>query len=260
MLRHSFLISIGASVTTPIISAASICVSKSLNGSNPYCLPDCSNMMMRGDGKSNIFQGDSLSTKNKNYVKKHKPTVGLLNPPYSTNVPELEFVYSNLECLVNNGRCIAIVPFSAVLDDSGSNYEWKKELLKEHTLEAVFSMPVEVFTPIVGAVTAIVVFKAHNPHPENYETYFGYWRDDGYVKKKKLGRIDKNGQWESIKKNCLYNFRNRKEIKSHSVMKAVSAKDEWCAEAYLETDYSEISNKDFENEIKKFLSYKMRFL
>ena len=142
----------------------------------------CSNMMMRGDGKSNILRGDSLSTKNKALIKRHKPTIGLLNPPYSTNIPELEFVYNNLECLEKNGKCVAIVPLNSVLVDSGKNYEWKKALLLEHTLEGVFTMPVETFSPI-GVVTAIVVFTAHYPHPDDHETYFGHWREDGFVKK-----------------------------------------------------------------------------
>ena len=210
----------------------------------------CSNMMMRGDGKSNIYQGDCLVEKNKKKMKNNKPTVGLLNPPYATNIPELEFVYSNLECLVNNGRCVAIVPFSSVLDDSGSNYQWKKKLLEKHTLEAVFSVPTDVFYPI-GVVTAIVVFKAHNPHPKNYETYFGYWRNDGFIKKKHLGRID-SGNWDVIKKDWLYNFKNKKEIAYHSIMKEINADDEWCAEAYLETNYGDLKEDDFIQTMKEY--------
>lgn len=214
----------------------------------------CTNMMMRGDGKSNIFHGDSFSEKNKNYVKSLKPTVGLLNPPYSTSIPELEFVYSNLECLQKDGICVAIIPFNSILEESGKNYEWKKQLLSKHTLEAVFSMPEQTFYPI-GVVTAIVVFKAHYPHPDDHETYFGYWHEDGFIKKKYLGRIDKNGTWESTKKNWLYNYRNRKVVDGLSVMKHISAKDEWCAEAYMKTDYSKIKEKDLEKAINDYVVF-----
>ena len=216
----------------------------------------CSNMMMRGDGKSNISRGDSLSEKNKTLVKKLNPTVGLLNPPYSTNTPEMEFVYNNLECLAKNGICIAITQFSSILDNSGKNYEWKKKLLKKHTLEAVFSMPVETFDPI-GVVTAIVVFKAHYPHPDDYETYFGYWRNDGFEKQKPLGRIDKNDTWESIKQNWLCNYKHRKVVDGESVMKHVLAENEWCAEAYIKTDYSNITKEDFIKEIQNYMSFKI---
>lgn len=216
----------------------------------------CSNMMMRGDGKSNIFLGDSLSQTMRTEVKKHQPTVGFLNPPYSTSVPELEFIYYNLDCLEKNGRCVAIIPINCVLAQTGKDYEWKKKLLEKHTLEAVFSMPGELFNPSASTVTAIIVFKAHIPHQNDHETYFGYWKDDGFIKVKHLGRVDFYGKWKDIKTQWVKNYRNRKELKEHSVKKYVTAEDEWCAEAYMETDYSKISESDFEAEIKKYILFK----
>ena len=94
----------------------------------------------------------------KNKIKEYKPTVGFLNPPYSTAVSELEFIYSNLECLENKGVCVAIVPINCVLSQIGKDYDWKVKLLEKHTLEAVFSMPDELFNPSSSTVTAIVVF------------------------------------------------------------------------------------------------------
>ena len=216
----------------------------------------CSNMMMRGDGKSNIYLGDSLSQTIRDKVKKHKPTVGFLNPPYSTTVSELEFIYSNLYCLEKGGICVAIVPISCVLAPSGKDYDWKAKLMTNHTLEAVFSMPNELFNPSSSTVTAIVVFKAHIPHPDDYETYFGYWKDDGLVKTKHLGRVDLYAKWSKIKHEWIYNYINRKEIKEQSVKKHVNAVDEWCAEAYMETDYSNLKEEDFEIEIKKYVLFK----
>jgi type I restriction enzyme M protein len=56
----------------------------------------CSNMILHGDGKTNIIKGDCF--KQINEAKKYKPTIGLLNPPYndSTGLNELEFVLNNL--------------------------------------------------------------------------------------------------------------------------------------------------------------------
>lgn len=215
----------------------------------------CSNMMMRGDGKSNIHHGDSLSQEIKEEVKKYKPTVGFLNPPYSTGISELEFVYQNLECLQKNGTCVAIVPMSCVLATSGKDYELKKKLMKEHTLEAVFSMPDDLFYPI-GTVTVIIVFKAHVPHTKNYETYFGYWKKDGFVKVKNLGRIDYFGRWNEIRNSWIYNYHNKKEVEEKSVKKIVSPEEEWCAEAYMKTDYSTISKADFEDTLRDFVIFK----
>ena len=216
----------------------------------------CSNMMMRGDGKSNIHLGDSLSPTMKNKIKELKPTRGFLNPPYSTSVSELEFVYNNLECLENEGVCVAIVPINCILAQTGNDYNWKVKLLQEHTLEAVFSMPNELFNPSSSTVTAIVVFKAHVAHPDNYETYFGYWKDDGFIKVKHLGRVDFFGKWKKIKRDWVENYINKKEISGTSLKKHVTAKDEWCAEAYMETDYSKITKEDFEAEIKKCVLFK----
>jgi len=211
----------------------------------------CSNMMMRGDGKSKIRRGDSNSEGEQSFIKSQNPTIGMLNPPYSTTISELEFVYNNLECLEINGTCIAIIPINRILADSGDNYNWKKQLLSKHTLEAVFSMNPQVFYPI-GVVTAILVLKAHNPHPDDYETYFGHWIDDGFIKTKNLGRIDKNGTWEQIKKNWLYNFKNRKVVEDQSVTKHITAKDEWCAEAYMLPDYSKITEQAFDQTLKEY--------
>ena len=216
----------------------------------------CSNMMMRGDGKSNINLGDSLTKSVKDEVKKHKPTVGFLNPPYSTKVSELEFVASNLDCLEKNGVCVAIVPLNCVNDQKGKDYQWKKNLMQNHTLEAVFSMPDQVFNPSSSTVTAIIVFKAHIPHPNDYETYFGYWRDDGFVKVKHLGRVDLFDRWKGIRQEWIYNYRNKKEVGKQSIKKVVTAEDEWCAEVYMETDYSKLQKNDFENEIKKYILFK----
>lgn len=216
----------------------------------------CSNMMMRGDGKSNIFQGDSLSERVKDKIKAFKPTVGLLNPPYSTSVSELEFIYHNLDCL-DSGVCVAIIPMSCVLAQSGINYQWKKKLLEKHTLDAVFSMPDDLFYP-TGTVTAIVVFRVKTKHPDNYETYFGYWKDDGFIKTKNVGRIDYHGRWEEIKQYWTYNYHNRREIKQHSVKRHVTEDDEWCAEAYMETDYSLVTPSVFETTVQDYVLFRLR--
>jgi len=215
----------------------------------------CSNMIMRGDGKSNIYHADSLSSDQRNIIRELKPTVGFLNPPYSTGVSELEFVYSNLDCL-QNGVCVGIVPLNCVTDQTGKDYEWKKKLLEKHTLEGVFSMPDELFNPSSSTVTAIIVLKANIPHPKDYETYFGYWKDDGFIKRKQLGRVDYFGKWKRIKADWIYNYRNKKEVKGQSIKRCVSAEDEWCAEAYMETDYTLLKKEDFESEIKKYVLFK----
>ncbi|MFH1561826.1 MAG: N-6 DNA methylase [Nitrospirota bacterium] len=222
----------------------------------------CSNMYLHEDGKTNIINGDCFDIEVMEQIKKYKPTVGFLNPPYKADkkkdTEELEFVLNNLEVLQLGGICIAIVPMQCALAQKGKIYEIKKRLLEKHTLETVLSMPNELFFDSdVGVVTCVMIFTANKPHPTNKETYFGYYKDDGFVKRKTKGRIDAFGKWESIKAEWVSSYINRKAKAGFSVNKIVTAEDEWCAEAYMETDYSNLSEKDFINEIKKYVAFEV---
>ena len=133
----------------------------------------------------------------------------------------------------------------------------RKRLLEHHTLEAVFSMPDDLFHPI-GVITCILVFKAHVPHSENRETFFGYFKEDGFVKNKGKGRIDVDNRWETIKDKWVKAYINRKDISGLSVLQKVTANDEWCAEAYMETDYLILTKEDYIKTIKDYIAF--RFL
>lgn len=217
----------------------------------------CSNMILHGDGKTNIMKGDCFSESLLKMVsEKYNPDIGLLNPPYSTGKDELEFVLNNLEALQKNSVCVAIVPMSCALYQKGYGLSLKERLLKKHTLEAVFSMPIDLFkNSNVGTITCIMIFKAHQPHPQEYKTYFGYWKDDGLIYKRSGGRDDYLGKWGQIKKGWLNSYASRDEIPGFSVKKAVSYKDEWCCEAYMDTDYSQLTEEDFRRSLKDYTVY-----
>ncbi|MBW1650152.1 MAG: N-6 DNA methylase [Deltaproteobacteria bacterium] len=219
-----------------------------------------SNMYIHQDGKTNIINGDCFDKEVIEKVKNRKPTVGFLNPPYKSNkktdTDELEFILNNLECLTYGGTCVAIVPMQSALSQSGKVFELKKRLLEKHTLEAVLSMPDELFhNSNVNVVSCIMVFTAHKPHSKNKETYFGYYKEDGFVKRKNKGRIDAYGKWNDIKEKWNLNFINRKEEPGLSVNQIVSADMEWAAEAYMETDYSNLKPSDFEDTILNYVIF-----
>ena len=221
-----------------------------------------SNMYIHQDGKTNIINGDCFDEEVINEVKLKSPTVGFLNPPYKsdkkTDIDELEFILNNLNCLVDGGTCIAIVPMQSAMAQSGKVLELKKTLMKNHTLEAVLSMPNELFiNSKVGVISCIMIFTAHRPHPKNKETYFGYYKEDGFIKRKVQGRYDAFGKWEAIKEKWTSYYYNRKSEPGFSINKLVRPDDEWCAEAYMETDYSKISDDVFINEIKKYVAFKV---
>lgn len=72
-----------------------------------------------------------------------------------------------------------------------------------------------------------------------------------------LGCIDQNHTWSNIRDRWVDSFRNREVISGESVSRKVSADYEWCAEAYMETDYSTLSISDFEKEVRKYVAFRV---
>lgn len=220
----------------------------------------CSNMFIHGDGSSSVYKGDCFNLELVQEIKENfKPNVGFLNPPYRTKsktaVEEFEFVLNNLEMLEPNGICVAVIPMSCVTAREGVILELKKKLLQNHTLEAVFSMPNILFiNSKVRTVTATLVFRAHQPHPKNKETFLSFWKDDGFAYTRALGRHDRYDKWQTIKEKWLYEFQNKKTTR-YCFPKLLTAEDEWCIEAYMEVDYSNIKQEDFSKEVKNFMLY-----
>lgn len=228
-----------------------------------------SNMILRGDGKANLHQGSCFDSAITDALRGYHCNVGLINPPYAQgdeDLHELVFVKHMLDCLEPNGVGIAIVPMSCAISPN----KMREELMKHHTLEAVMSMPGELFYP-VGTVTCIMVWRAHTPHFEIVvdaatdkiiykpyrKTWFGYWKDDGFIKTKHKGRIDASYHWEGIRDRWVEMYTNREVHAGESVMQAVTPDDEWCAEAYMETDYSKITQADFEKVVRDYALFKL---
>ena len=68
--------------------------------------------------------------------------------------------------------------------------------------------------------------------------------------------MDAANKWNKIRAEWLDSYVNRKTKAGFSVMQKVAAEDEWCAEAYMETDYSDVTEDNFINEIKKYVLFK----
>jgi len=192
----------------------------------------------------NLHQGSCFDPAIIKLVKKHKCDIGLLNPPFNDDVHELAFLKQMLECLEVGGTGIAILPIGRVISD----HELKADLLREHTLEASMSLPLQIFDP-VQAVCVAVVFKAKVPH--SGKTWFGYWRNDGFERIRHSGRVDRFGRWPAIRDKWVKMFKGRAVVRGESLRKLVDANDEWCAEAYLEADYATITKPLFERELKR---------
>jgi type I restriction enzyme M protein len=216
----------------------------------------CSNMMMSGEGKSHIYQGDSFASEVIAKVRSLKPTVGVLNPPYDVGEDgQLEFIENALNCLQPGGRCAAIVQMSCATSSNAQAVAVRERLLASHTLAGVFSMPDDLFHPI-GVITCIMVFQAHKPHPQSFKTFFGYFKDDGFMKTKYMGPVNR-GHWDEIKNRWVSLFVNREKALGLSVLAAVTAKDEWCAEAYMDTDYSTVDHFDFAATVRNYATHRL---
>jgi type I restriction-modification system DNA methylase subunit len=211
------------------------------------------NMIIRKDGKSNIYKGDCFNEQITKELKEKNINIGLINPPYSQkDKEELEFVEHLLDILAVGGTGVVVVPMSCAI---GTKFkETRERLFKNHTLEAVFSMPDDIFYPTATNV-CVMVWKAHTPHDSTQETFFGYCKDDGFVKRKKLGRIDAYCKWEAIEQEWLKLYRNRDVKPGLSARKAINYKDEWLCEAYMETDYTTLTQEDFQQTINDYLSF-----
>ncbi|MCR2039494.1 SAM-dependent methyltransferase [Campylobacter helveticus] len=229
------------------------------------------NMIMRRDGKSNIYQGDCF---NEEFDKlKGVCNVGILNPPYSQkDKSELEFVERLCELIVPGGLVCVVVPLSCAI---GNKFKLERErLFKKHSLLAVFSMPDDIFySNNANTNTCVTLWQAHTPHYINVNlrekellvgenirnfTYFGFYKDDGFVKAKKLGRIDKYNRWQKIKKEWIENYQLKKQIDGLSIVKKVTHLDEWLAEAYIKTDYSKLTREDFEKTLRYYYGFLIR--
>jgi type I restriction-modification system DNA methylase subunit len=214
-----------------------------------------SNMIIHGDGKSNIFHEDCF--KSTELLRSYKPNVALLNPPFNdgSGIDELQFIEHALSCLETNGIAIAIVPMSCAMYDNGIGLELKRKLLESHTLEASMSLPNQLFND-KGVNTCALMFRAHIPHDPKKKTWFGYWRDDGFIKSKRR-REDSAGRWSAIREKWIDGALNRTVETGFSLLQSIEAGDEWLCEAYLETDYSKITQSDFERDVKRFALYRV---
>lgn len=213
------------------------------------------NMIMR-NYNAILYQGDSYSEQLLTSIKELKPTKMIINPPYrQEGYPELGFVKRGLDQLMPGGLGVAIVPMSCAIKNDSVTKQLKKELLDKHELIATFSMPDQLFYP-VGVVTIIMLFRAHAC--ENDMTFFGYLKDDGFEINKTNGRQDTKGKWASIKNEMINLYNDFKAESGKSAVDYVSSEDEWCCEAFMQTNYGIITPEMFKKELKKMALFKLK--
>ena len=252
------------------------------------------NMLIHGDGNSNIEFGSCFDCSK--FIKNANPDVILMNPPYNAkpiSIPDkyksewtdnakngkedptkgLVFIQYLSDVLkeqrienerqgkaIKNTKMAVLLPVSAAIGTSDIVTAFKKSMLVDNTLEAVFTLPDDIFYPGASACACCMLFTLGIPHPNDKETFFGYYKEDGFKKKKKLGRVeqfdDKNeSKWKNIENEWISLYKNHKVEDGKSATAIVTGDDEWLCEAYMKTDYSKIKESDFQKTLNDYIAY-----
>jgi len=255
------------------------------------------NMLIHGDGNSNIKYASCFDCRE--FIESANPDIVLMNPPYNAKpigIPEqykinwgkakdgkedptkgLVFIHYLSDVIkgINEKRerngqprktmkLAVLLPVAAAIGTSEIIESEKKALLADNTLEAVFTLPNEVFYPGASVFACCMVFTFGLPHtrPDGTvnKTFFGYYKEDGFRKKKNLGRIEQfdknnNSLWKTIESEWLDLYRNKTVRDGLTAMQIVSGEDEWLCEAYMKTDYSGLTEADFQQTLNNYLAY-----
>ena len=222
-----------------------------------------SNMIIRGDGKSNLIDEDFLRCKDSELQLKGA-TVGMMNPPYSQgskanpSLYEISFVEHLLDSLAEDGKAIVIVPQSSLTGKTKDEQNYKESILKHHTLEGVITLSGDTFYG-VGVNPCIAIFTAHKPHPANKECKFIDFKDDGFKVAPHIGLVET--EYAKDKKQHLLDvwFDRIEAPTKFCVKSTIEATDEWLHAFYYFND--EIpTEEDFDKTIADYLTFEFSMI
>ncbi len=219
------------------------------------------NMLLHGVDNPNIEYRDSL---NENNTDKDKYTLILANPPFKgsldadavaadllrvtrTKKTELLFLALFLRMLKVGGRCASIVPDGVLFGNSTAHKDIRKEIVENHKLEAIISMPSGVFKPYAGVSTAIMIFTKTGAGGTDH-VWFYDMKADGYSLDDKRNPIEANdipdiverfGKWEAEKE--------RKRTEKSFLVPVDEIRNnayDLSINRYKETEYKEVQYED----------------
>ena len=221
------------------------------------------NMILRGDGKSNLENQDFLA-QNPCQLQLKGCTVGMMNPPYSQGskqnpeLYEINFVNHLLESLVEGGRVAVIVPQSTFTGKTKDEKELKSKILKNHTLEGVITLNKNTFYG-VGTNPCIAIFTVGIPHSNTEKAKFINFENDGYIVSKHIGLID-DGSAKDKKQHLLDVWNDEIEAPTKFCVKAtVEDTDEWLHSFYYFNDQIP-SDIEFEKTIADYLTFEVNMI
>jgi len=221
------------------------------------------NMILRGDGKSNLEQEDFLK-QNPAQLQEKGCTVGMMNPPYSmgskskTSSYEMNFTEHLLNSITQDGKVIVIVPQSSMTGKTKEEQAIKANILKHHTLEGVITLNKNTFYG-VGTNPCIAIFTVGIPHCKNKEVKFINFEKDGFEVQKHRGLVE-TVEAKDKKQHLLDVWFNRIESETKFCVKTtIEPEDEWLHSFYYFND--EIpTESDFEKTIGDYLTFEFSMI
>jgi len=221
------------------------------------------NMILRGDGKSNLEQENFLKF-NPSQLQEKGCTVGMMNPPYSMgnksnpSLYEINFTEHLLNSIVQDGKVVVIVPQSSMIGKSKEEKAIKANILKHHSLDGVITLNKNSFYG-VGTNPCIAVFTAGVPHYKDKEVKFINFDNDGFEVQKHRGLVE---TIEAIdkKQHLLDVWFDRIEAETKFCVKTtIESEDEWLHSFYYFND--ELPQKeDFEKAIADYLTFEFNMI
>lgn len=220
------------------------------------------NLILHGLEHPQIFQADSLSKREgkRDLAKLAAPEsydVVFGNPPFTgtvdsndvdtdslrfprgqrkdkggnkvvlTDKSELLFCWLMLDLLDVGGRCAVIVPEGVLFGNTDAHVSLRRQLLTEHTVEAVISLPGGLFQPYTGVKTSILVFRKdkrrdakqefRGQEPNTKQVWFYEVTADGYTldaKRREQPGAD-NDLWDALEKFRAWSQRSPTDDKAY---------------------------------------------
>lgn len=174
------------------------------------------NLLLRGDGKTGIIEGDSLNDNiiskldkiekerkqqledNKLLIdRKIRPTITLMNPPFPAKADDpkaYEFILHAIDISADGAYISALIPTSCILksgkESSGkiNETQFRIKALANCQLKAVITLPQDLFYPKASINTSIVILeKTGKPHKTTEDVIFAICNNDGYKPNKSTG-------------------------------------------------------------------------
>lgn len=225
------------------------------------------NMILMGDGSSNIIHKDSLTEYEGKYEqgeligKDFPANVFLLNPPYSTDGKGFIFVNKALKKM-KTGKAVILIQENS---GSGKGLPYTKEILKNNTLTASIHMA-DIFKGKAGVQTAIYVFSIGRPHNIKSLVKFIDFSNDGYIRQnRKKSSLSVNlkdfynatERYDEMVNLVLYGEKYLNHFtKEEYVEDTISLNgDDWTFSQHLKLDTIP-TYKDFNDTIKEYLAWK----